>query len=128
MPTRRNYQVRDLAPIAQGSAPAIVFTVLDADDVAINLTGKTVRMVVCTVDEDSDTEATHDDTLTAVFAYETGGSGVTIGGAGNNVVTVQHSAVNTATAGEFRYFLWNITDSIVLVKGKLTIEPAESDV
>jgi hypothetical protein len=121
------YSTRNLATVAQGSAPTDILTVTDGTGTAINLSGKSLRLVVASVTEGDDEESILDDTLAAKYEYETGGSGLTVGGASSNQVTIQHTAANTATVGEFRYWLWNTTDNIVLVKGSLTVEPAAAD-
>jgi hypothetical protein len=124
--TNPRYSTRDLPPIAQGSAPAEAFTIVDGSGAAVDLSGKTLRFVVCSVDE-KDHDNPFDDVLTGLYSYETG-SGITLSGAGNNVVTVQHSAANTVTPGRYRYFLWNVDDELELVKGKMPIEPAKISV
>lgn len=122
--TNPRYSTRDLAPIAAGSEPTEIITVTDANGDPVNLSGKTVRLVVASITDDADTEQVVDDTLAASFQYETGGDGITIGGGSSNQVTIEHSADKTGTAGTYRYFLWNVDDKLVLAKGTLTIEPA----
>lgn len=127
-PTTRRYVTRDLAPIAQGSAPVETWTITDANGVAVDLEGKTIRCVVCSVDDAGDEDTIFDDELSGAFEYETGGGGITIGGADDNVVTLQHDAAKTATAGDYRYFLWDVDANQVLAKGLMPIEPAVKDV
>jgi hypothetical protein len=119
---------RDRAPLLQHSAPADEWTITDAAGAAVNLTGKTVRYVVYSIEDENDEEDVFDDDLEGEWKYETGGSGVTISGASSNVVTVQHTAANNAEAGDYRYILWNVTDAIALVRGRLPIKPAVFDV
>lgn len=118
------YTTADRAPIAQHSAPADVFTIKDGQGNSLNLTGKSLRYVVSSVDDEGDADDRTDDELTAGWKYETGGSGITLSGSGSNVVTVQHAASNNATCGEFRYHLWNVSDALLLAKGEFLVEPA----
>lgn len=124
------YATRDLAPIATASAPTEIWTLVDGNGIAINLSAKTLRVVVGLVDDQGtdDADDPFDDTIAGSFKYETGGSGITVGGAGNNLVTLVHSSAKTATAGDFRYWLWNVTDKIVLATGAMPIVPSLFDV
>lgn len=128
--TNPRYSTRDLPNIAQGSQPTEVWTIVDGAGAAVNLSGKTVRCVAfLRADGTDDDEAyVFDDVLTGSFEYETGGNGITVGGAGNNVVTLVHSSSKTATAGDYEYMLWNATDKLLLAKGAMPIEPSVFDV
>lgn len=121
------YATRDLPKIAQGSQPSEIWTIVDSAGNPVSLSGKTVRVVACTR-EVSDEDPVFDDTLAGSFKYETAGGGITVGGAGNNVVTLTHSAAKTATPGQYEYWLWNVTDKIMHVKGRMPIEPSLIDV
>jgi hypothetical protein len=125
--TNPRYSTRDLPPIAQGSAPTEIWTITDGTGTPVNLSGKTIRLVAYLETEVGDTEDTFDNTLTPKFKYETGGSGITIGGASNNQVTVQHDAAKTATPGHYRYWIWDTTSNVPLAKGRMPIEPAVSN-
>ena len=81
-------------------------------------------MAYLTTDLGDDEDSVIDDTLEAAFEYETGGDGIVISGAGNNVVNLTHSVLKTATPGNYRYWLWNITDEIPMAKGRMPIEPS----
>jgi hypothetical protein len=123
------YSTRAMANIGQGSAPSDLWEFDDANDEPIDLSGKTVRLVFAQVSDEGDDEiSVVDDTLEGSFKYETGGSGLTIGGADDNQVTLQHDATKTATAGDYRFFWWNVTDKILLAKGSVSIEPTAFDV
>ncbi len=117
------FSTKDVPPIPAGSEPSDAFVVVDANNAPIDLSAKTVRLVAY-VDNAGDPDNPFDDTVSAVFKYETGGNGITIGGTGNNVVTVKHSAANAGTVRDLRYMLWNVTDKLVLATGKLPIIPA----
>lgn len=112
------YSTRKLAPVAQGSAPTDILLITDGAGAAINLSGKTLRMVVATES---------DGVLTTAYKYETGGSGLTVGGGSNNQVTIQHDDANTTTPDEYSYWLWNVTDDIVLCKGTFEVEAASEN-
>jgi hypothetical protein len=119
------YVTRDLPRIPAGSAPAFAWTVTDATGAAVNLSGKTVRFVVASIATNVDPFA---ETETALFKYETGGSGVVVSGTSSNVATVQVSATDTAAhVGSLRYWLLNATDKQILASGKLPIVPAALD-
>jgi hypothetical protein len=123
--TNPRYSTRNCAPVARASAPADVFVILNGSTTdPVDLTGKSLRFVVYEITDAGDECDPFDDQLTAAFKYETGGDGITLGGEDSNEVTVQHDATKTATAGDYRYFLWNVTDQIVLSTGKLPIVPA----
>ena len=115
---------KDLAAIPTASAHAVEWTIVDRLGNAVSLSGKTVRCVFGLVSDAGDEDDTTDDTLTASFAYETSGSGIVVSGTGSNIVTLTHDVAKTATAGQFRYWLWNTTDKRLLVKGLAFVEPA----
>lgn len=126
------YSTRNLAPIAQGSAPTDVLTIVDGTGAALDLRSHDLRLVVCSVDEE-DAEDPYDDVLEGLHSYETAGAGLSVGSTDGtkNQVTIQHDAANTAEAGSFRYFLWDLTDGdhpVVLCKGRLLVEPAVQSV
>lgn len=119
------YSDRQLAPIAQGSAPTEILTLNDGAGNPIDLTGRILRLVVYETLEDSATPTRYDDTLNALFQYDMGDE-ITLG-PNENQVTIIHDVVKTATPGDFRYFLWDVTDAggeYVLLKGRFPIEPA----
>lgn len=115
---------KDLAAIPTASAHQVEWTIIDRLGNAVSLSGKTVRCVFGLVSDAGNEDDTTDDTLAASFAYETSGSGIVVSGTSNNIVTLTHDVVKTATAGQFRYWLWNITDKRLLAKGQAFIEPA----
>ncbi len=106
----------NLPSVAQGSAPIIPITCIDSNGAAVSLSGKTVRFVVT---------ATNESTATPIFYRETGGTGITISGTGNNVANVQLATANTVSPCQGYYWLWNITDSIALSTGSFSIVPAK---
>lgn len=95
----------------QASAPSYVFTIVDSDGNAVNLSGKTVRFIAFQPGS----------TTSSIFSRETGGSGITVSGAGNNEVTVTLTTSNTADPESLEYILWNTTDSLVLGAGRFEI-------
>lgn len=117
------YTVRDMAPVPQYSTPSDQFTIVDSAGAAVNLSGKTLRLVAYYLTADGSAPSAPnltDETVTAVFKYELT-SGLALSGSGNNVITVTHSATNTATPASMQYRLWNVTDKILLATGKLNI-------
>lgn len=120
---------RDLAAIPQGSGPTDLWTITDATGAAIDLSAKTVRFVVAETTDDGDDEDPYDDDLTALYQYETGtDSNISVGGASGNQVSVRHLPANTATAGLFLYWLWDVTtagEETVLAKGKMPVTVAK---
>jgi hypothetical protein len=106
----------NLPSMAVASAPLVTWAIVDSDDVAVNLSGKTVRLTASRTNESS---------AAAVFYHETGGSGITISGTDSNNVNVQFTITDTATPGQFYYWIWNITDNIALVNGTIPIVPAK---
>lgn len=124
------YVTRDLPQVPAGSAPAFAWTVADAAGDAVDLSAKTVRLVVgqlVAVNAELPDSDPWNQAATPLFKYETGGSGVTVGGVDHNVVTVQLRAADTVTAGKRRYWLLNATDKVVLATGLLPIVPAALD-
>jgi hypothetical protein len=123
--TNPRFSVRDLLPIVVGATPSTAFTATDALGQSLDLTGKLVRFVASTVVQATPPDPTTD-VLTAAFKYETSGSGITISGQKNNIVTVTHSS--SEAPGNYLYELWDITDNIELARGQLTILPGNRDV
>lgn len=119
----RHFRTRDLAQIGAGTAPPEVFNVVDASGDPVDVSAKDLRFVVANVSDLTPDDDPFDDVVTGSWSYETGGSGITVGGTGNNVVTVQHDASKTVTPGEYRYFLIDVTDSLLLATGRLPIIP-----
>lgn len=101
--------IRDIVIFEDSSSPAIVWSITDANEDPVDLSGKTIRCVWY----DSN-EITH-------TTKQTGGSGITISGDDNNVVTMTYTTTDTATPKSLRYNLWNITDNLLLQYGNLTI-------
>lgn len=124
------FSTKDLPPIPQHSAPADAWTITDATGEAVDLSGKSLRFVVYSVTDAGDEADATDDTTSGSegWKYETGGQGITLSGADNNVVTVQHDSANNDVPGQYRYALWNVTDELLLAKGKMNVIPCEIDV
>lgn len=118
---------KDLAAIPAASAHPIQWTVLN-NGAAVDLTGKTVRCVFALVTDAGAVDDRTDDTLAAAFQYQTGGDGIVISGTSSNIVTLTHSVTKTAEPGAYRYWLWNITDNVVLARGRAPIEAAAKSV
>lgn len=119
------YATRDLPKLPAASGNTIVWTITDGAGAAVSLSGKTIRLVAyLTSDSGDDVDSVIDDTIAASFQYATSGDGITVGGADNNQITLVHSITKTATPGNYRYFLLNVTDRIVLAKGRMPIEPS----
>jgi hypothetical protein len=128
--SRPRLTTRRLATIPQGSAPSDAYTLTDHDGNAVDLLGRTLRMVVARATDEGDEDDRTDDAIEALYKYETG-DGLTIGGASHNVLTIQHDAANTATAGRFRYWLFDVSVSaqpVALMRGTVDVEPAAVNV
>jgi hypothetical protein len=119
---------RDLADIPQRSAPTEVWIIADGTGAPVDLSAKSLRVVVWKVTDAGDEEDPTDDTIIPAWKYESGGGGLTVGGTDNNQVTLQHDSAKNATPGRYGYALWNVTNKIVLAKGCLRIDPAAFDV
>jgi hypothetical protein len=120
---------RDLAPIPQASGPTDVWSILDRDGAAVDLTGRTIRFVVGKVTDAGDVDDPTDDVLAGAYQYQSGDdANVSVGGGtDNNQVTVRHLPARTATAGAFLYWLWDVTTSgqeVVLARGSFIVRPA----
>jgi hypothetical protein len=125
------YATRNLATVTQGSAPTDVLVITDAAGEPIDLSGRTLKIVAALVTDAGEVDDKFDDTLEGRFAYTTADGELTVGGADDNQLSILHDATNTATAGNYRYWLWDVTNAarpIVLVKGRLPIEPAAFEV
>ena len=101
--------------VFQAAAKTFTLTVLDADGDAVSLSGKALRFVY-------ETDA---DPPVAQQKMET--STITIGGSGNNVVTVPLTASETPTSGRYRWRLWNTTDDQVLQHGPFVVRASTKD-
>jgi hypothetical protein len=87
-------------------------------------------MVVATVNDDGDEDDRTDDTIAALYKYETG-NGLTVQGDDNNQILIEHDAANTTDAGHFRYWIYDVTDPdqpLPRLKGTFDVEPAATDV
>jgi hypothetical protein len=80
---------------------------------AVDLSGHTVRMDISEIGK----TGTPDSTLSSTASQ------ITIGGTGNNVLTITGSHTYTAKAGLFEYRVRNHTDDVMLTKGTLKIVP-----
>lgn len=105
--------IRDISLVQHGTE-SYVWTITDADGGPINLTGKTLRLVMYTADGVS---------ITGVAQYESP-AGLTIGSDDGNEVTRTFSTTDSGTARVMRYDLWNQTDGIPLARGKIDVSPA----
>ena len=102
----------DIEVYQTAEAPSLIFTILDDNDVPIDLSAATLSLKV------------YDRTNTTLFTRTTGGSGITISGSSNNLATVTYTAANTATAGAYKYALWRTDgDDTVLAAGDFIIKP-----
>ncbi len=119
-----HYTTRVLPAIAQYSAPVLKFAVDTPSGTAFNLSGKTLRFVVASVTSLGDDDSVFDDTLAGSWKYEAGGGLVIGSGTNANQVTIQHDATNNVTAGEFRWWLWDVDQQVPLALGTLPIKPA----
>lgn len=75
------------------AAPSLTWTILDADGVAINLSGATIVLTVYA----------HDGST--LFSRTSASSQITVSGASSNIVTATYTSTNTATDGHYRYEL-----------------------
>lgn len=128
------FSTRKLAQVAKGSGPTDVLTLVDGAGVAIDLSDRDLRLVVCEMLDEGDPDDEFDDSVGGLYKYETGqgsGEGLEVGGDDNNQVSIYHDAANTTDAGRFPYFLWDVTggeDPQLLMKGILPVVPAVLDV
>ena len=89
-------------------------TILDAAGDPVNLTGLTLAFVAWL----KDTPAT-----TVITMRTDGGSPeLTIGGASNNQVTIDGGTAHTATAAQYDWVLYDLTNSRALAAGTLEVE------
>jgi hypothetical protein len=121
--TNPRFTTKNIAEIPAGTAPTDYWDITDGNDQPVDLSGKTIRFVVASIEDLTEDFDPFDDELTGEYQYDTD-DGITISGDDDNRVTVQHDADNTATAGDYRYFLLNVTDNIMLAKGKMPVTPA----
>jgi len=89
-----------------------LFTILDSDDNAVDLSAAALTFAVYKVGEPD----------TILWSLTSGAGEITVAGDSNNEVTVEDDDTNTATAGIFRYVLWDTTNDLVRARGTLTIE------
>ena len=82
-------------------------TITDADGNAIDLNGKTVKLVVYALGS-----------TTKLWQVS-----CSVSGTSHNIVEISDIDTNTGTAGTFRYAIWNTTDDVLVGKGTLVIEP-----
>ncbi|HOW70108.1 MAG TPA: hypothetical protein PKY77_05850 [Phycisphaerae bacterium] len=101
----------------RGEAKVFTLTVLDADDLPIDLSGKTLAVVFAENQDDATAEL-----------FELGSSYLTVTGDDDNVLLVTLGAVRTTTTPRtLRWQLWDRTNALapqVLLHGYLTIRQA----
>ena len=110
--TQCQVQVGTIAPgrieIHQGSAfvlpgtgSPVSISVVDQNQNPINLAGRTVELIA----------TSPADTSTVRWRWTTAaGGGLTIVGAGSNVIQINADSTNSQTAGDFELFAWDITN------------------
>lgn len=121
---------RKLATIPQGTGPTDLVNLTDSAGDPVDLSGRTLRMVIASVTDEQDADDRTDDEIEALYKYETG-DGLTVQGADDNQIRIDHDAENTTTAGKFRYWIHDVTTAdqpITLLKGTFDVEPAATDV
>lgn len=96
---------------AQHSRYVYAFIIVDSAGDPINLSGKSLSFVV----------SEPDDTIAFQLAS---GTGISVSGTDNNVVSVTVDTDDADTAGKFEYDLWNDTDLVLLQYGAFTIKRA----
>lgn len=112
--------VRNRPPIPvelfQLEARDLIFTILDANDDAIDLSSMTLRFVVF-------------DTLAPpVGKWKVEGGDIAVSGDGNNVATVSVDETDTATASpELYWILWDTVGKTALAHGPMKIVPGKFD-
>ena len=102
----------DVSVYQTAEAPALTWTILDSNNVPIDLSTATLSFKVYDVNN------------TTIFSKTTS-SGITVSGSSSNIATVTYSATNTATAGAYLYMLWRTDgDDTPLAAGRFVIKPA----
>lgn len=106
--------------ISQYSGPELQWTITDSAGDPVDLSGATVRISFCISPNFAQ----------PAFSYDTVSGAVTIGGTGNNVVSVQMNyggRTDTAQAQTYEYFMWDVaTLSTPLATGQLIVTPASN--
>ncbi len=93
-----------------------IFSIIDSDDEPADLSSSDLEFRVYDLN-------TADTVLWTITSSGTSLGTITVGGDDNNQVTVtDDDDDNTATAGQFRYVLWDTTNDKVRARGTLTIE------
>jgi hypothetical protein len=105
--------VRDVELVQYGTE-TYTWVITDATGAAVDLSGKTVRLVLFTNDGT---------TVTGVAQYESPAD-LTVSGSGHNNVTRTFSTTDSGTKRVMQYVLWNQTNGIPLVRGKIDVSPA----
>lgn len=117
--SRPKCEAGDLHPIAQGSTPVNAWKIRDVEGREIDLTTKSLRLVLSTFDDETRL-------FTPAYKYETG-SGITVCAGSRNEVRVRHSAEFTANVGRYHYWLWNVTNGVVMAAGWVCVVAATKD-
>jgi len=116
------YTVKDMAPMIAGSGQADQWTITDSTGAAASQAGDTIRFVVASIEYATLNADPFSDDFTAAWTRQTGGDGVVISGAGSNLITVTQDPADVV-AGEYVYWLLNLTDRIPLATGKWPVKP-----
>lgn len=121
---RGRYQPTALSAIEKGSAPVDQMLVVDANGDAVDLRGRTLKLVFH--------KAAHNQ-LTPLFAYTNTAAGarlqVGVADEDKNELTVNWHEANTANAIELHWILWDIPNKETLGRGIVPIldVPAPAD-
>jgi len=102
-----------------GSGAKQTIAVIDQNGDPINLAGRTIELIATSPADSS----------TALWKWTTAaGGGLTIVGAGSNVIQINADSTNSHTAGDFELFAWDITNgahnAIPEAHCRLSIKPA----
>ena len=115
---------RTVPPVAlimfQHSAKTFEIPVVADDGNPVDLSGMTLRFVA------------HDASVPPVAQFEVEDAGITPGGTGNSIASVEVTpAASDSAADNWHWELWNVTDAgseAVLAHGSLAIRPAVKDI
>jgi hypothetical protein len=87
--------------VLPGTGSPVSISVVDQNQNPINLAGRTVELIA----------TSPADTSTVLWRWTTAaGGGLTIVGAGSNVIQINADSTNSQTAGDFELFAWDITN------------------
>lgn len=107
-----NWRIKQHSALKSAAGGALIWTITDQTGAAVNLAGKSLAMKLYPAGAPG----------TILVTYATGGTGLTLGGDENNVISLSADNTYTKQPRRLSYVIWNTTDSVPVAGGHITVE------